>query len=352
MLNKIYKEIILIMASIEQEELIQYLATNPFRNITDFYFFYKEYSKHKVYSIATFKNSPKTLNTFLHKNKKHIFDCDPARIDRLIDNATEYLEGCVSDALNGPHARYVDIVKGFFDTKDHILDVGAGEMAGSSILLAKTYNQVSSMDDCFRISDTSLKKMGVEPHNKYFTEFTDISRFDAVVGRHPCSAIIDMVRSSAKAGKPYIIELCECEMPTFYDLVSLDLPEINRIDVSPLLKRVVYDKQQDRISAHFNWSDILPLYDSNVKIVGGFATNLDLSNESFVRHLAKYGISSKPRPIFDESDFRDMHNDKSSIVNGELNIAVDHSDTESVRVVRYGELNGSKFWRVEKDNIM
>ena len=337
------------MASLEQEELIQYLATNPFRNITDFYFFYKEFSKHRVYSITTLKNSAKTFNTFLHKNKKHIFDCDPVRIDRLIDNASEYLESCISGALSGPHARYVDIVNGFFNSKDHLLDVGAGEMAGSSILLAKSHDKVSSMDDCFRISDTSLQKMGVEPHNKYFTEFTDISKFDAVVGRHPCSAIIDMVRSSSKAGKPYIIELCECEMPTFYDLVCLDLPDINKIDIAPLLKRVVYDKRQGRISAHFDWSDILPQYDSNVKVVGGFATNLDLSNESFVRHLVRFGISSKPRPTWEDSDFRDMHNDKSSILNGALNIAVEHSPTESVRVLREGEANGAKFWRVEKD---
>ena len=130
------------MDSLEQEELIQYLSSNPFRNITDFYFFYKEFSKHRVHSIATFKNSSKTFNTFLHKNKKYIFDCDPARLDRLIDNASEYLESCVLGALNGPHTRYVDIVKGFFDTKDHILDVGAGEMAGSSILLAKSHEKV------------------------------------------------------------------------------------------------------------------------------------------------------------------------------------------------------------------
>ena len=324
------------MNSLEREELVQYISTNPFRNVTDCYFFFKEFSKYNIHSIATFKNSPKTFHNFLLKNKKYIFDTDPYRLDRLIEHACNYLEGRVVDALNGPHTRYVDIVNGFFSGGEHLLDVGAGEMAGSSILFTKKHDKVSSMDDCFRISDVSLQNMGVQPYNKYFTESTRISDFDAVVGRHPCSAIIDMVRVASKANKPYIIELCECEMPTFYDLVSLDIPDAHKIDIAPLLKRVVYDKDKGRIATYFNWSDILPLYDNNVKVVGNFATNLDLTNESFVRHLAKYGISSKPRPIFEESDFRDMHNDKSSIINGELNMAVDHNEQPYPTLYRYG----------------
>ena len=130
--------------------------------------------------------------------------------------------------------------------------------------------------------------MGIESHNKFFTDSTDVSSFDALVGRHPCSAILYMVRASAKENKPYIIELCDCEIPRFYDILTLDLPDMDKIDVAPLLKRVVYDKVNERISPYFDWSDILPLYDKNCKVVGGFATNLDLTNEIFVRHLAKY----------------------------------------------------------------
>lgn len=332
----------------DKDILIEYLETNPFRNSTDFYHFYREFSKYYVHSVSTLKSSPKAFKKFLEQNKKHIFDSEPYRLDRFLVHVPGYISSQIDSALGHEQLRYTDIVSGFLGKGDHVLDVGPGEMAGSSILLSKKHDKVSAIDQTFALSTKSLADIGVDASERYFTDSTPVEQYDAVVGRHPCSAILNMVRLASKANKPYIIELCECDMPGFYNVLSYDMPDIDKIDVRPLLKRVVYDSVNGKIRSYFDWSDILPLYDSKAKVVGNFVTNLDLTNESFIRHLARYGISSHPRPIFSESDFVDMHNDRAAIDSGVLRIAVEDDPSRSVEVVRIGD-RSSNYWKVQKD---
>ncbi|MBQ9791217.1 MAG: hypothetical protein IJW28_01390, partial [Clostridia bacterium] len=128
----------------EKDSLLEYMSSNPFRNMTDLYFFFKEFSKYNINSVSTLKRSPKAFHNFLVKNKKYIIDSDPNRIEHLIDSATNFLESNVLSALYGPHQRYVDIVNGFFSGGEHLLDVGPGEFAGSSILFTKKHDKMSA----------------------------------------------------------------------------------------------------------------------------------------------------------------------------------------------------------------
>ena len=41
---------------------------------------------------------------------------------------------------------------------------------------------------------------------------SDISDYDIVVGRAPCTAIVPIVTLCKEANKPYIILLCDCDL--------------------------------------------------------------------------------------------------------------------------------------------
>ena len=97
--------------------------------------------------------------------------------------------------------------------KTKILDIGSGQVPYSSILLANdNVGDIDSMDK-FVISNTSIKKLKVTPHNEYFTEKTPVTDYEFIVANRACSAIPHIVATCAKYKKPYFIKLCSCEAP-------------------------------------------------------------------------------------------------------------------------------------------
>lgn len=108
-------------------------------------------------------------------------------------------------------AKLVEHIVGKQKTK--ILDVGSGQVPYSSILLAKdNVGDINSMDR-FGISNTSIEKMKVTPHDEFFTEKTPVETYEFVVANRACSAIPHIVATCAKYKKPYFIKLCPCESP-------------------------------------------------------------------------------------------------------------------------------------------
>ena len=99
------------------------------------------------------------------------------------------------------------------NTPTKILDIGSGKIPYSSILLAQDINGISSMDK-FIISDKSLQSLNVEPYNQYFTSDTNIDNHEFIIGKKPCTAIVDIVKKSTIARKPYFMELCSCKSPS------------------------------------------------------------------------------------------------------------------------------------------
>ena len=147
-------------------------------------------------------------------------------------------------------SKFVRISKLLYsDPNIKLLDVGAGGIPLTSLLFTTDYADVSSMDK-FLLSNEFLRAQNITPYNQYYTNSTDVSNFDYVVARRPCSAIPSIVKTCAKENKPYFIELCNCH-----------LDHINLPDGS-------HPK---------SWEDILPLYDQDVKFVDNFAFNIDAS---------------------------------------------------------------------------
>ncbi len=97
-----------------------------------------------------------------------------------------------------------------------LLDVGPGHFAISSLFLAKKFKRVTAMDACFFLSLQALKNMNVCALSEYYRKTTDISDYDIVVGRAPCTAIKPIVTTCSKAKKPYFLQLCDCDLPAEY----------------------------------------------------------------------------------------------------------------------------------------
>ena len=107
--------------------------------------------------------------------------------------------------------QFADTVCKVGKNQHSILDVGATYLPYSSFVMAKHGKKVTAMDRSMNIFDSFFSNLGVEYKNEYFSQYTDTSPYDMVVGRHPCGAIDSIVKSCGDIKKPYFIELCDCE---------------------------------------------------------------------------------------------------------------------------------------------
>lgn len=344
-----------IMKVCEKEILRDYLTKHKLVTLTDYWAFYREFSKYEVNSVKSFRNSYKSFYNFLMRN----IDLQASTLgEKLkakegIDRASNYLESQISGTLDPQYQRYVGFVNELLSSpKNNVLDVGAGSMPGSSILLGETHRSVTSMDRTFDIAPSSLKKMNVQTKEEFFSDDTDISSYDAVTGRHPCSAILSMVRSASKANKPYIIALCDCEKPTVVDVLNMSLPDMDKIDVTALLSKVTYDSKEQRLNVEFGWKDILPMYDSSAKVVGEYVTNLDISSEDLLKYLSKYSVL----PIIPSLP-KDMATSpiKASVLDirkGKVPVSVDGSRLSTINIVRESNDRGSSYWHLDREDYL
>jgi len=126
------------------------------------------------------------------------------------------------------------------DTSTKILEVGAGNIPYSSIILGGIGYDITSMDDIYLPSDV-LQRFGVKSNRSLFDRKTKVKDYDIVVGRKPCSAIKSIVRNCAEAKTPYYLRLCACAL------------------------------QSGNIK---DWKRILPRIDEEVKFKGAYAYNL------------------------------------------------------------------------------
>lgn len=178
----------------------------------------------------------------------------------------------------------------FEDRNKHILDVGCGQLPLSSINLGEKFEKVSCMDKDFLVSEFCLKHMNVESIEKYFNEKTEISKYDIVVGKNPCTAIDAMVYICSKYKKPYYIETCNCNIPSNEEL----------LEKYPYLKASednysFYNMPSESMKP--NWRQILPHIDPNVRFARNAVHNLDI-NEIDLNRIRMYQpvVSSETFP--------------------------------------------------------
>ncbi len=153
---------------------------------------------------------------------------------------------------------YVNLVSYVTSKKDRVLDVGAGSVPLSSILMVgKNGANISAMDNITLPRDV-MDRFEVEPYYKAFNRSTDLSNTDIVVAHRACGAFPSIVENCAKSNRAYLMRLCNCSAP------DNDIAKWKDV-LAPLDNRILFDS------------------------TGKFVTNLDISREHLDKKLDELG---------------------------------------------------------------
>ncbi|MCR5553611.1 MAG: hypothetical protein K6F08_02595 [bacterium] len=93
-----------------------------------------------------------------------------------------------------------------------ILDVGCGQLALSSIYLAKNGLDVTCVDPELAFSNKTFENLGVKAIKGLF-EDVDLSEFDLIIAKKPCPSIKEIVFTCDLKNVPFFVELCDCNAP-------------------------------------------------------------------------------------------------------------------------------------------
>ena len=226
-------------------------------------------SKDFYFTIKTMQDSLK----YTDDNQRFAFE---RRLHRFCIGRHRILNP--EDYRLGEQAPYVSIVSKLVSQENRVLDVGAGLIPYSSILMKDYFKKVGAMDQFF-VSENALNVTGINAQNKYFDEKTSIDNYDYVVGRTPCSAIKSIVENCHNNNKGYLIKLCNCDL----DAIAL---------------------QNDGVYRH--WNQILPEIDPNVKFSEeyDYAYNIDISKSEFSK--IEYESNAKISADLENSFFGEL----------------------------------------------
>lgn len=256
--------------------LKNYIKNHSYGKDRDYSLFeiFKKYADKEIKEISDIVDRGQDFIRFIKKNQKKLlkeaslYGCETFE-DDFID--VDYALNLFSKPNRSEeNYAFAELINYFTGVNDKILDVGAGAIPYSSILLAKKDKDVTAMDKLM-FSEALLKKFGVGANDGLFEEDTDISGFDYVVGNRPCGAIGQMVENCKQQNKAYIINLCHCEVGKYARKMGI------RTD---------------------NWFDILPEIDGKIKVYDNFVTNLDVGEEEFEKVVKKYFASVASLNLF------------------------------------------------------
>ena len=241
------------------KHLKEYIKKNVYGDYTLFMLF-QEYEKQTIKTLDGLYQTTEEFIKFLYKNRdkilKDISYIEAADFEKEFDEIIfAFRHISRSDNVNSTY-EFVRLAETLYDDKSAtILDVGAGAIPLSSFLFTTSFDEVYSMDK-FLLSEEYIKGQGVQPINAYFKKDTNISGYDYIVGKCPCSAIPHIVKNSAKENKPYFLELCDCSLNSII-LPNGTIPE--------------------------KWEDVLFDYDPNITFVGDYALNIDASKSQLIK---------------------------------------------------------------------
>lgn len=215
----------------------------------DFFRFVLE-NKNRILKTMKSKMLPlRFLPNRITRADRENFDIDLAMLDLKLKYYLDPENRLKQDAFAG-------IVREFTGGNNCIIaDIGAGPIPEASFEMAEYAKEVYAIDQ-FLLSTKFLKEQGVNGIEGYFDSKTPVDKYDILVGRKPCGAIRPMVEAAAKSNKPYLIDLCDC------DLKNQTMPDGSSVS---------------------SWKQLLPEIDPRVKFHESFAYTIDATPEQIDR---------------------------------------------------------------------
>lgn len=136
----------------------------------------------------------------------------PSHIGYLVDRGIEDPDKLADEYYSS--MKFVDRVNSItgHNRDFKILDVGAGAVPYSSLILSDTYDKVTAMDK-FVLSEECIRRFGISARDEFLTEKTSLANYDFIVGNRPCEGIPKVVEACADQKKPYFLVLCACDAP-------------------------------------------------------------------------------------------------------------------------------------------
>ncbi len=204
------------------------------------------------------------INFYAGKNKKTVIKIIEDTREKLTENFLGY--------STTEQMFFAEVLANVVEKPNQksILEVGSGVFPIASLHMAKKFKRVSAMNPYFFLSTLALNNMKVYPISNMFNINTDISDFDIVVGKCPCSAIEPIVKLCSAQKKPYFVELCNC---------SID---------------EIYAANTDS----YGWENVLPTFDPDIKFYKNFAFHLDEKTEKVIESINKFYMFDKRNTKF------------------------------------------------------
>ena len=252
----------------QSKQLIrEFMATHTFGTNADYNFeeLYNLFITLEVKDVVSLLHSPDDFQDFVIENINLIKSEQPIMQYTLriaLERFKSKLVAKLEYAFNTSNVMFARTVNDLAPSKtSSILDVGSGEVPSSSIILSGLKHKVTTMDSLIILPKDALANLNVTLDKRFFGKNTPVTNFDFVVGKYPCNAIIPIVEECSAANKPYLIKLCNHNIPGF---------------------------KFDTLDWREGWKRILPDIDKYIRFYDEYAFNIDLSDEAVKKIIDLY----------------------------------------------------------------
>ena len=109
--------------------------------------------------------------------------------------------------------KHLHLLKSLFPIDGNIVEIGSGRIPAFANMLAKEHMRIGAGTITIYeplLVELTPKLPNIEIHNEYFTNDTDISNKDLVVGIMPCEATESILESAIKNRKDFYVAMCGC----------------------------------------------------------------------------------------------------------------------------------------------
>lgn len=231
-------------------------------NIEDLY---NLFATLEVKDIESLLYSPDNFFEFVNENISHIKtnkDLTSKSIKLTLERFTSRLIRKLEYAFSPANAMFAKTVNKLAPKKQSkILEIGSGEVPASSIITASLGHKVTSKDTLIIFPKELLSNLNVSLDKDVFAKNSKINDYDFVVGKYPCTAIMPIVELCSKNNTPYLIKLCNHNIPNF---------------------------KFDTLDWRKGWKRILPDIDKYIKFYDEYAFNIDLSESSIQKIIDNF----------------------------------------------------------------